>query len=569
MLDLSNNSLSGPIPPDLAKLSNLEELRLSSNMLTGTIPYHLANCTKLLVLDISQNLLSGSIPEEIVRMEMLRYLFLSGNKLTGLIPDSFTASQNLLELQLGNNMLEEAIPYSLGNLQYISLALNLSRNRLTSEIPASLGNLDKLQSLDLSFNFLSGFIPSELNNMASLSFVNVSSNHLSGVLPASWAKFVATLPNSFLQNPALCIKSDVFTFCKQEKDHKGNKTKFLIIFTVILVLLLLVAGLCAASYHRMRFHHWSESSVALNRHVDFVDLPKDLTYECIMHATEELSEKYLIGKGKYGTVYKAQIDNGLGKLCYAVKKIDLSEPSFSQERKVLAILRHRNLVRMAGYGITDGFGMIIYEYMQGGTLFEVLHQRKPRVPLNWELRHRIALGIAQGLSYLHHDCVSQVIHRDIKSSNILMDSELEPKIGDFGMAKIVDNSSSDTSWTPSSIVGTLGYIAPENGNSIKLTEKSDVYSYGVVILELLCRRMSVDPSFEDGVDIVTWVNANLKKVEQFNILQLLDKEISYWMEIERSNALKLLELAMSCTQRSSSARPSMRKVVANLVKLRC
>lgn len=138
--------------------------------------------------------------------------------------------------------------------------------------------------------------------------------------------------------------------------------------------------------------------------------------------------------------------------------MDMQEVSFSYEMKTLNMVRHRNLVRIAGYCIRDGFGFIVYEYMQGGTLFEVLHQSKPHIALDWKVRYHIALGIAQGLSYLHHDCVPLIIHRYIKSSNILMDSELEPKIADFGMAKLVHDS--NKSYTMSSIVGTLGYIAP-------------------------------------------------------------------------------------------------------------
>ncbi|XP_020262455.1 LRR receptor-like serine/threonine-protein kinase RCH1, partial [Asparagus officinalis] len=202
----------------------------------------------------------------------------------------------------------------------------------------------------------------------------------------------------------------------------------------------------------------------------------------------------------------------------------------------------------------------------GGTLYDVLHHKRPQIALDWEVRHRIALGIAQGLSYLHHDCVPQIIHRDVKSNNILLDSEFEPKIGDFGMAKMVENS--DESSTMSSIVGTLGYIAPENGYSTKLTEKSDIYSFGVVLLELLSRKMPVDPSFEDGVDIVTWMRAMLNMNNWVLLFESLDEEITYWMEDDREKALKLLGLAMSCTLSAFEARPSMREIVGELVKLK-
>ncbi|XP_020574152.1 LOW QUALITY PROTEIN: uncharacterized protein LOC110020406 [Phalaenopsis equestris] len=575
MLDISINYFSGSIP-DFSKLSNLRMLQLSSNRLTGTIPPQLANCVELLTFNISQNLVSGSIPLQVLRLEKLKFLILSGNRLTGHIPDVFSSRQDLLELQLGKNLLEGSIPYSLGNLQYITVALNLSNNRLTGEIPSSLSKLDnkldKLEILDLSGNSLTGQIPSELTNLVSLSFVNVSFNKLSGILPASWVKFAASSPELFMGNPVLCIQSDDGNYCQKAMKHRGNITKFFVLFMVLLGLFLLLAGFCAASCFRSRYC----SYMASNRRTDFVadlpeDLPEDLTYltyEDIMRATEGLSEKYVIGRGRYGTVYKTQI--GMRNHCWAVKKVDLSEPSFSNEMKILNLVRHRNLVRMAGYCIRNGFGMIVYDYMLGGSLFDVLHQKKkPQVPLDWEVRHRMALGIAQGLSYLHHDCVPQVIHRDLKSSNILLDSEMEPKIGDFGTSKLMDSISfcSDLSSPKSSIVGTLGYIAPENGYSTRLNEKSDVFSYGVVLLELLCRKMSVDPSFEDGVDIVTWMDTNLQNAKKLDILCFLDEEIWYWMDNEKACALKLLELAMSCTQSSSESRPSMREVVGILMKL--
>ncbi|KAK6135145.1 hypothetical protein DH2020_031093 [Rehmannia glutinosa] len=230
--------------------------------------------------------------------------------------------------------------------------------------------------------------------------------------------------------------------------------------------------------------------------------------------------------------------------------------------RTLSLIRHRNVLRMGGYSIRDGYGFIVTEYMPQGTLYYVLHQRKPQLALNWENRYRIALGIAQGLSYLHHDCVPQIIHRDIKSDNILLDSELEPKIGDFGAAKL--DCDGDESLIISAIVGTLGYIAPENAYSTRLTDKCDVYSYGVVLLELLCRKLPVDPSFDEGLDIVSWV----RKIQQDenDCFCCLDEEIQYWNKEDQQEALGMMDLALKCTEMVPDIRPSMRDVVGNLFK---
>uniref|UniRef100_A0A8R7QCN4 Protein kinase domain-containing protein n=2 Tax=Triticum urartu TaxID=4572 RepID=A0A8R7QCN4_TRIUA len=565
MIDLSRNGFSGPIPRELGALGNLVTLRVSSNTLSGSIPHELGNCKRLVCLDLGNNLLNGSLPAEIAALGSLQSLLLGGNKLTGAVPDSFAATQALLELQLGDNLLEGAIPHSLGNLQYISKTLNMSSNRLSGQIPSSLGNLQDLEVLDLSKNSLSGPIPPQLSSMISLLSVNVSFNELSGELPAGWAKLAARSPEGFSGNPHLCIQSDSAP-CSKKNQSPKNRAKNA---RIIVALLLPTLAIMAASMFLLR-HVAKRSSrrrsarrVSIRSMDSTEELPEDLTYEDILRATDNWSERYVIGRGRHGTVYRTQ--SKLGR-AWAVKTVDLSHGKFPVEMKILNTVRHRNVVRMAGYHIRGGAGLILYEYMPEGTLFELLHGRKPQVALDWTVRHQIALGLAQGLSYLHQDCVPMIIHRDVKSSNVLMDADMVPKLADFGMGKIVGDEDADA--TVSVIVGTLGYIAPEHGYSTRLTEKSDVYSYGVVLLELLCRKMAVDPAFGDGVDIVTWMRSNLKQADRRPAtMSCLDEEIVYWPEDEQAKALDLLDLAISCTQAACQSRPSMREVVNTLVRM--
>ena len=454
-LDLSGNKFSGTIPRELGVLSILGVLRLSSNRLTGSIPQELGNCKRLFHLDLQNNFLNGSIPTEIIALDSLKNLLLGGNKLSGGIPDSFAATQDLLELQLGSNSLEGAIPWSLGNLQFISQIVNISNNRLSGQIPSSLSNLKMLEMLDLSKNSLSGSIPSQLNNMISLTFVNVSFNDLSGQLPSGWVKIAERSPDGFSGNPHLCIQSENAPCSKNRSGRQIRSSIRIIVALLVSALAVMASGLCFIHYMVKRSRRRLANRVSVRGLDTTEELPEDLTYDDILRATDNWSEKYVIGKGRHGTVYRTEF--APGRLC-AVKTVDLSQFKFPIEMKILNMVKHRNIVKMEGYCIRGNFGIILSEYMPEGTLFELLHQRKPQVPLDWKVRHQIALGAAQGLSYLHHDCVPMIVHRDIKSSNILMDTELVPKLADFGMGKIVGEDDADA--TVSVVVGTLGYIAP-------------------------------------------------------------------------------------------------------------
>lgn len=457
MLDLSENRFSGFIPPDFGELKKLEILRISSNRLTGPIPIELSQSPRLIELDLSKNDLSGTIPSEIISSLTLKRILLQENKLNGVIPDAFYSSQHLTELQLGSNLIEGPIPCSLGVLQHLSSILNLSMNRLSGEIPKCLSNLDKLEILDISSNQFSGEIPSELNSMVSLSLVNISFNQLSGRVPVLWRKALDSHPGSFLGNSRLCLHGrGVNNACREARKPLTGKFHTNVIIVLFLSMFVLVAAVSLVVIRvRQRFPPQQYPLGECRSRSE--DLPEDLKFDDIMRATEGWSERYVIGRGKHGTVYRAE--SMRSRKNWAVKKVDLSETKFNTEIRTLSSIRHRNVVKMGGYSIRNGYGIILTEFMPGGTLHDVLHRIKPRVDLNWETRHRIALGIAQGLSYLHHDCVPQVIHRDIKSDNIFLDAELEPKIGDFGMAKMVSTVNDDNS-SESVIVGTLGYMAP-------------------------------------------------------------------------------------------------------------
>ncbi|XP_047964754.1 leucine-rich repeat receptor-like protein kinase PEPR2 [Salvia hispanica] len=554
-VDLSDNKFSGSIPKEFGGLQNLVEMNISSNRLTGEIPPELSRCPKIDMLDLSKNDLEGGVPSEILSSSSLSIIQFQDNKLTGMIPNTSASGQKLRVLQLGDNLLEGHFPC---NLNTDLKSLNLSTNKFSGEIPRCIGNLKNLEILDISSNDFSGEIPSVANDMGSLQVLNISYNQLSGQIPDAWAKPLEQ-PRTSDGNPRLCLASINGGNCRSHKKvHRG------LLAGIITGSFFLTACLLAAMYVLVtRFWHHTPSTPEqslLHDQSSYEDLPDDLKFVDILRGTEGWSDKYVIGRGKHGTVYRAQ--SMKSKKHWAIKKVDLTEAKSNTEMRILNLVRHRNILRMGGYSIRNGCGYIVTEYMPEGTLYHLLHKRLPRVALTWEQRCRIALGIAQGLSYLHHDCVPPIIHRDIKSDNVLLDSEFEPKIGDFGTAKLDSDVEEDE--TDSTIVGTLGYIAPENAYSSKLTDKCDVYSYGVILLELLCRKLPVDPSFDEGLDIVSWVRTTLHGYNPH--VDFLDEEIMHWEREDQQEVLEMVDLALKCTEMVPDIRPSMRDVVSSLLK---
>ncbi|KAI9070943.1 hypothetical protein K1719_047093 [Acacia pycnantha] len=281
-----------------------------------------------------------------------------------------------------------------------------------------------------------------------------------------------------------------------------------------------------------------------------------------MEATANLSDRFIIGRGAHGVVYKASLDSGQ---VFAVKKLAFSGnkgKSMDREIQTLGKIRHRNLVKLENFWMRKDFGLILYTYMPNGSLHEVLHEKHPPLSLEWNVRYKIAIGIAHGLAYLHYDCDPPIVHRDIKPKNILLDSDMKPHIADFGIAKLLDQSSASA---PSIFVpGTVGYIAPENAYTTANNRESDVYSYGVVLLELITRKMAVDPSFMEGVDIVNWVRTLWEGTE--DVHKIADSGLA--VQFLDSNVLeqttKVLSMALKCTKKDLRVRPTMRDVVKQL-----
>nr|XP_048319297.1 receptor-like protein kinase isoform X2 [Ziziphus jujuba var. spinosa] len=567
-INLSMNKFKGSIPQELGNLINLQVFNLSHNNLVGPLPSQLSNCTRLGSFDAGFNLLNGSIPLSLRSWKDISTLVLSENHFTGGIPSFFSEFEKLSILQLGANLLGGEIPKSIGAWKNPFTTLNLSNNGLTGYLPFEIGRIH-IERLYISDNNLTGSL-TVLGNIPWLIEINVSNNNFSGPVPETLLHLLESSPSSFMGNPSLCVScplsrrssctaNSMFKPCGNlpKKQNSIGKVKIaMIALGACIFFVLVVLGLVYLFLLRRKPKQQSLS---------FGKKESNSLLKKVLEATEHLSDQYIIGKGAHGTVYKAFVGPGEN---YAVKKVvyggsEGGRLSICREIETIGKIRHRNLVKLEEFWSRIDHGLILYRYMQNGSLHDVLHETSPPITLKWSIRYNIAVGTANGLAYLHFDCDPAILHRDIKPTNILLDSEMEPYIADFGIAKFLDQSSASTSST--SVVGTLGYIAPENAFTTKRSQESDVYSYGVVLLELITRKKALDPLFREETDIVGWVRSiwsNGEEIDKIVDPSILDEQPdSHVME----QVVCVLQVALRCTEKEPRKRPTMREVVKLLV----
>ncbi|KAG4388752.1 hypothetical protein GLYMA_09G230300v4 [Glycine max] len=510
-LDVSTNSLEGPIPENVCKGNKLVRLILFLNRFTGSLPHSLANCTSLARVRIQNNFLNGSIPQGLTllpnltfldistnnfrgqipeRLGNLQYFNMSGNSfgtslpasiwnatdlaifsaassnITGQIPD-FIGCQALYKLELQGNSINGTIPWDIGHCQKLIL-LNLSRNSLTGIIPWEISILPSITDVDLSHNSLTGTIPSNFNNCSTLENFNVSFNSLIGPIPSSGI-FPNLHPSSYAGNQGLCggvlakpCAADALAASDNQVDvhrQQPKRTAGAIVWIVAAAfgigLFVLVAG--TRCFHA-NYNHRFGDEVGPWKLTAFQRL--NFTAEDVLECLS-LSDK-ILGMGSTGTVYRAEMPGGE---IIAVKKLwgKQKENNIRRRRGVLAEVevlgnvRHRNIVRLLGCCSNNECTMLLYEYMPNGNLDDLLHAKNKgdNLVADWFNRYKIALGVAQGICYLHHDCDPVIVHRDLKPSNILLDAEMKARVADFGVAKLIQTDES-----MSVIAGSYGYIAP-------------------------------------------------------------------------------------------------------------
>ncbi|ESQ43102.1 hypothetical protein EUTSA_v10012554mg [Eutrema salsugineum] len=617
-LILSKNFMHEETPRNVTGFENLRILALGNCGLKGRIPSWLLSCKKLEVLDLSWNHFYGTIPRWIGQMESLFYIDFSNNTLTGEIPVAITELKSLIHLNctdsqmtdssgiplyvkrnksssglpynqvsrfppsiyLNNNRLNGTILPEIGRLKELHM-LDLSRNNFTGMIPESISGLDNLELLDLSYNHLYGSIPLSFQSLTFLSRFSVAYNRLVGAIP-SGGQFYSFPHSSFEGNLGLCraidspcdvLMSNMLTPKGSPRSH-NNGGKFGRTSIVVLTISLAVGITLLLSVILLRLSRKDADDRVNDIDEEMIsDVPKapgtskivlfhscgckDLSVADLLKSTNSFSQANIIGCGGFGLVYKANLPDGSKA---AVKRLSgdcgQMEREFQAEVEALSRAEHKNLVSLQGYCKHGNDRLLIYSFMENGSLDYWLHERVDgNMTLKWDVRLKIAQGAARGLAYLHKVCEPNVIHRDVKSSNILLDEKFEAHLADFGLARLLRPY--DTHVT-TDLVGTLGYIPPEYSQSLIATCRGDVYSFGVVLLELVTGRRPVEvckgKSCRDLVSRVFQMKAEKREAE------LIDATIHD--NLNEKAVLEMLEIACKCIDHEPRRRPLIEDVVA-------
>ncbi|KAF2548322.1 hypothetical protein F2Q70_00022276 [Brassica cretica] len=567
-LDLYMNHFSGGLPYEISNITVLELLDVHNNYITGDIPGQLGNLVNLEQLDLSRNSFTGNIPLSFGNFSYLNKLILNNNLLTGQIPKSIKNLQKLTLLDLSFNSLSGEIPQELGQVTTLTINLDLSYNAFCGDIPQTFSGLTQLQSLDLSHNMLHGDIK-VLGSLTSLASLNISFNNFSGPIPAT-PLFKTISASSYLQNTNLCHTMDGVTCSSHNGQRKSPKMVALVAVILASITIALLAAWLLVLRNNHRYKTQKQTTTTTSTADDFsypwTFIPFQKLGISVNNIVSSLTDENVIGKGCSGVVYRAAMPDGE---IIAVKKLwrtkdndDEPTTKIDSEIQILGSIRHRNIVKLLGYCSNKSVKLLLYNYFPNGNLQQLLQGNRS---LDWETRYKIAIGTAQGLAYLHHDCVPAILHRDVKCNNILLNSKYEAILADFGLAKVMNSPNYHTAM--SQVAGSYGYIAPEYGYTMNITQKSDVYSYGVVLLEILLGRSAVEPQIGDGLHIVEWVKQKMGSFEP--ALSVLDVKLQGLPDQMVQEMLQTLGVAMFCVNSSPVERPTMKEVVALLTEVKC
>ncbi|KAL7195402.1 hypothetical protein ACSBR1_035596 [Camellia fascicularis] len=509
-LNLSHTLLTGKIPSSIGKLINLNFFDASSNQVNDTIPAELGLLSNLRHLDLSSNQLSGQLPP-IKIPNSFQYLDLSHNFLNGPIPRELDQFENLEYLRLNDNDLNGTIPTRLAYLSQLQ-HLNLAHNNLSGRVPC---NVYSIKVHDLSYNPLNGQIPQYGYDCA----------------PSSHASSQA------INKTTCCINS--------------SKKRIVMLALLISLIIIVFLGLLASGCFLCCKTHKKQTKARAMKNGDICSIwnyDGRIAYEDIIKATNNFDIKYCIGTGGYGSVYRAQLPSGKVVALQKLHHFEAEEPafdkSFRNEVQMLTNIRHRDIVKLYGFCLHNRCMFLVYEYMERGSLFCALRIEVEAIELGWTQRVNIIKSIAHALSYLHHDCTPPIVHRDISTNNILLNSETKAFIGDFGTARLLYPDSSNQTI----IAGTYGYIAPELAYTMVVTEKCDVYSFGVVTLETIMGR-------HPGELLSSLASPS---TQNLMLIDVLDSRIQHPANpVVVRNIVLIAIVALACVRSKPRSRPTM------------
>ncbi|GJV35192.1 leucine-rich repeat protein [Tanacetum coccineum] len=567
LLVLSSNQFSGPIPDAIGNLSLLNTLHLYSNKLEGYIPSSLGNCKELNGLALRYNRLTGKIPEQLLQLPSLtNFLDLSYNTLSGSIPSEIKDLKMLSYLDLSYNNLSGTITSSLGECISLTI-LNLRGNIFHGIIPSSLSSLRGLVVLDISQNNLSGKIPKFFDKRFSLQFLNLSFNDFEGEVPVVGVFANASL-FSVLGNNRLCGGQATLELPKCKKTGSKKKRFPFFLLLILIAPLLLVVLYCVRLFCKKKQNRQPSQSSGNERFLK-------VSYNELLKATGGFSTENLIGEGGFSSVYKGILDSDDDRFV-AVKVLHLHNrgalKSFLAECEAWRNIRHRNLLKIiTSCSSTDfqgnDFKALVYEFMSNGSVHDWLYSIENTFKLNLLQRINILRDVATALDYLHNRCQATIVHGDLKPSNILLDADMVAHVGDFGLARLLGTDLNQNSSTV--VKGTIGYAPPEYGLGSEMTSCGDVYSFGILLLEVMTGKKPTDSMFNEGLSLHKFAYVALPD----HVIDVIDNDAIVLQSTE-ANAIKVeecmaatIKIGVSCSMDSPPQRMTIEIVVNELERI--
>ncbi|CAI7862079.1 unnamed protein product [Closterium sp. NIES-53] len=574
ILELGYNQLSGPLPSTLGLLSSLQALRIPFSNITGSLPASLSRLSALSSLRLTQNLLAGPLPANFSALTALTELNVAKNQLNGSLPASWGALTSLADLKVSVNSLSGSLPASWSKLSSLR-QLVASSNNITGPFPTFLLSLPNIEEITLNSNSMYGPVPPNITISPSITSVDIGLNYFNGSVPPALDQPGFTfVDNCFNETGSTNQKQQNSSTCNtfynllypppppgppiQEVVTMSSSSfpiAAVVVPVVVVVLVLLLAVFLWRRWHSERLARMLRKEIGSSSRV--------FSLAELRRATKEWQAE--IGRGGYGSVYKAVLKD---KTVVAVKRLDVvsdqGDREFIREVELLSRVHHRHLVNLLGFCAEKEERALVYEYMGLGSLFDHLHgPHAKETPLSWDSRIKIAIHVALGIDYLHYGADPPLIHRDIKSGNILLSEDGLAKVADFGLCKevpvdVTPEGQPQLLPPTTAVRGSFGYLDPEYVSTSLLTDKSDVYSYGVVLLELLSGKYAI----HEKQPLAYWAEEYLMDSER--LVELLDPALG--SDYDLHEAQILCDIARSCVQDRSADRPAIRDVAQALVE---
>ncbi|CAN1187595.1 Probable LRR receptor-like serine/threonine-protein kinase At3g47570 [Linum perenne] len=612
VFSVGDSNLVGGLPWQLGLLEKLQYFKVRLNNLNGSIPPAFGNLSSLQVFDGGMNQLSGRIPDTLGKLKRLQFFGLYINKLSGEIPASIYNLSYLTELLFGFKQLRGNIPCGVMSLKSLTIDLNLSYNRFTGAIPLEVGNLKNLGTLDLSHNMLSGSIPSSIGSCNSLESLDLQGNHLDGSILSSLSSLrgIQELDlsgnNLSGQIPKFLERMNISKFLNlSHNNFEGEVPKQGVFKNSSIISIVgnnkLCGGIVAFKLPPCNFTRHSNSSCFFilffrkRRRQDIVSTNDSkllqLSSQRLFKATNGFSSTNQIGVGGFGSVYKGVLnDIGEASINIAVKVFNLHQhgayKSFMAECEALKNIRHKNLVSIVTVCSSvdhegNDFKALVYEFLANGSLEDWLHRPIEKIDesttksLNFIQRLNIAIDIASGVDYLHNYCEIPIVHCDLKLSNVLLDDDMVAYVGDFGLARFLSGVS-NSSTSSIGIKGTVGYAPPEYGMGNEVSIQGDIYSYGILLLEMFTQKRPTDDTFKSGLNLHNVVKSALSKQHTSKVVDpvLLDELLDITGSSEKASKDReelmsdILEIGVACSANIPEERVGMSEVVSRLINIK-